>query len=50
MSPMCELYLKNKILAALSGETDLFKGPQPTLTAPLSLAHKWVEQAYQAPP
>ena len=25
------------------------KGPQPPLSAPLSLAHTWVEQFYQAP-
>jgi len=32
-------------------ETGPFKGPQPTLTAPLSLAHTWVEQSHpsQAP-
>jgi len=42
--------LRSRIIRPLSpGETGTFKGPQPTLTAPLSLAHTWVEQSHQAP-
>jgi len=41
--------LRSRIIRPLSpGETGPFKGPQPTLTAPLSLAHTWVEQSHQA--
>jgi len=42
--------LRSRIIGPLSpGDTGQFKGPQPTLTAPLSLAHTWVEQSHQAP-
>jgi len=42
--------LRSRIIGLLSpGETGPVKGPQPTLMAPLSLAHTWVEQSHQAP-
>jgi len=42
--------LKSRIIRPLSSWGDQpIKGPQPTRTAPLSLAYTWVEQAHQAP-